>query len=96
MGYRVYEITYDLHVPGQNYSAVEQRINEVKSGGGRVMQSTWLITSKHTVVQIRDHIKQSLDANDKIVVAQITEAAWSGLSSEWSKWLKESVANAPA
>lgn len=91
----IIEINYDLRQPGQNYDEVQKRIGEVKDGGGRVMYSCWLITSKYSVKQIRDHILPALDTNDSLLVnVASAPAAWTGLSEAWSKWINDNVSAA--
>ena len=90
---RVFEIVYDLRSAGQDYDGVKERIKEVMTGGGWLMQSTYVITSEHTAAQIRDHIRKSLDTNDKLLVTKLVRnwASW-GLSDKWNEWLKTNLA----
>ena len=74
-------ITYDLITPGQDYTAV---IEKIKSLGAwaKVTESFWYVQSDLTASQARDQIKLVLDPNDKLYVVDSTNgaAAWNGLS----------------
>ncbi len=56
MATRTYIITYDLHQPGQRWKDVDAAIDKIRVGGGRVMQSTWIITAEHSGAEIRDYV----------------------------------------
>ena len=74
----LYMVGYDLDKPGQDYPDL---IAAIKTYGTwwHHLDSTWLIVTDKSVVQVRDHLKQCLDSNDKLLVAAIgTPAAWYG------------------
>ena len=83
-----YVITYDLHEPGQNYDALVERINSYPKCA-KLMRSTWSVVTSQTSEQIRDHLKQAIDGNDKLLVGELGTSAWYGLSTKVTEWLKE-------
>jgi hypothetical protein len=54
-------------------------------------ESTWLVSTSKTTVQIRDELAPHLRPNDPlIVVACDTAAAWTGFGDTQAYWLSES------
>jgi hypothetical protein len=86
---RVLLISYDLVNPGQNY---EPLIQLIKAYGdwARLGGSAYLIYTAATPVQVRDHLRQVLDPNDKIYVGvSPAPSAWSGMPQDVTKWIHE-------
>jgi hypothetical protein len=86
-----YVIGYDLNSPGQDYDALFEAI---KSYGAwwHHLDSTWIVKTNSSAVEIRDHLRQFIDENDELLVAKLSgEAAWTGFSSKGSAWLKNNV-----
>ncbi|MCA3761421.1 MAG: SinR family protein [Cutibacterium sp.] len=84
-----YVIGYDLNTPGQDYGELFEAI---KSYGlwWHHLDSTWIIRTERSAVEVRDHLKRFIDKNDKLLVAKLTsEAAWTGINQKGSKWLKD-------
>jgi hypothetical protein len=87
-----YIISYDLNQPGQNYSNLYDAIKAQGSSHWRMLDSTWIVVSAKSAVQIRDNLIVHLDDNDKILVLKSgIEAAWGGFNDKGSKWLKENL-----
>ena len=86
-----YVIGYDLNTPGQDYTKL---FDAIKSYGywWHHLDSTWIIRTDKTAVQIRDHLKQFIDKNDELLVVGLTrEAAWIGFNDKGSSWLKDNL-----
>lgn len=69
-------ITYDLKAPGRDYSTL---ISEIKkySNCVKVTESTWIVSSSDACSDIRDHLVNYIDSNDRLFVANLSgEAAW--------------------
>jgi len=57
-----------------------------------MLDSTWIIQSSRSAVEIRDHLKQHIDRNDRLFVARLSgEAAWYGFADDGSDWLKKQL-----
>lgn len=70
-----YWVSYDLDKPGQDYTDLINAIR--KLGGERILFSDWLVKGNFTAEQLRDHLTQFMDSNDRIFVAALTgQAAW--------------------
>ena len=73
-----YLISYDLDRPGQDYSRLISEIERL--GGAKILYSEWMLKSASSAVQLRDYLRQFIDANDKLLVVALTgEAAWTSL-----------------
>jgi hypothetical protein len=84
-------ITYDLHRPHQNYEGL---IEGIKNLGAwcHYLESTWVVVTSHTPVQVRDKLKSYLDGNDTILIIDITGDTYSGwLTQEAWDWLQKHV-----
>lgn len=83
-------ITYDLNRPGQNYKKL---FDAIESYGiyWHFMQNAWVIRSANSASQVRDHLKQYIDANDKLFVARLGETAWTGFNTDGNSWLKTRI-----
>jgi hypothetical protein len=84
-------ITYDLISPGQDYTDLHEAIKSFGSWW-HCLESTWIVDTGSSTGSIRDTLKQHIDANDKLLVAQL-ESHWASmhLTDDCNKWLKEHV-----
>ncbi len=71
---KAYLISYDLVAPGRNYQRLFEELNRL--GGFRVLQSQWVIRVTNTAAQVRDHLMQFVDANDRVLVNDFFD--WAG------------------
>jgi hypothetical protein len=84
-----YIVSYDLQTPGKDYKDL---IDALKSYGTywHNLGSTWCIVTSKTHVEVRDHLRKHIDANDKLLVAKSGKAgAWHGFKKDGSDWLRE-------
>ncbi len=87
----VFIVTYDLKEPGQRYDDLIAKIKNYGSWA-KLGYSCFLISTNDTVVQVRDRLKEVLDANDKLYVGQASSpAAWSNLPEDVSNWIKSNL-----
>ena len=89
----IYVIGYDIHPSqGQTYTKLEEAI---KSFGDwwHCLDSTWLIKTNWTSVQVRDFIWGHMYSNDKLLVVEYRHghAAWNGFSGDCQSWLKNNM-----
>lgn len=84
-------ITYDLSAPGRNY---EKLLKQIKSytAWAKLCESSYLVATSKTPAVVRDHLKNSIDKNDKLYVGTaVAPAAWLGLSESVSNWILKNV-----
>lgn len=86
-------ITYDLLPLGRNYAPLISAIKQISDGlYWKELESTWIIITNIGAIEIRDLLIPYIDNNDKLLIVSLDyEAAWSGLSKESEKWLKENL-----
>ena len=76
-----YLISYDLDKPGQNYAKLSARLQQL--GAFRIEMSLWAAQAAYTAVQLRDDLRGYIDANDRLLVAQVgTWASWNLMDGE--------------
>lgn len=83
-------VGYDLNRSGQNYDDLIGRLKQY-SLWWHHLDSTWLIRTANTHIEVRDELKALIDNNDELLVIDVTgdSAAWTGFNASGSKWLKE-------
>jgi len=87
----VYEISYDLNKPGQDYPELYETIKGLGNWCHPV-DSTWFVVSELTAEEVRDAIKSVVDSSDSVIVVRATTpGAWFGLSDNVSKWLRDNL-----
>lgn len=86
-----YIICYDLNRPGQNYSELYEAIKALGTWW-HCLDSTWIVKSGLTSVQVRDKLSSCIDGNDRLLVATLSgDAAWIGFNDKCSSWLKNNL-----
>lgn len=69
-------ISYDLLKPGQDYSGLYAALERLRAR--RVLLSAWVLRGQYSCVGLRDSLKPLVDANDRLLVNQVSD--WAGLS----------------
>lgn len=86
---KCYIISYDLR-NDRNYEDLYEALRSYPKWA-RIVDSTWAVVTSKTAVQIRDHLDQILDEDDRLLVVKSgTEAAWRNVRCS-NKWLKENL-----
>lgn len=87
-----YLISYDLIKPesSPDYVKLTTRI-KAYSYWAKPLRNVWIIQTTQSAAQVRDNLRVSMDANDKILVIQVT-SHWAsfGLPSNVTDWMKNS------
>jgi hypothetical protein len=83
-------VGYDLNKPAQNYPGLIEQLKEFGTWWHH-LDSTWLVKTVLTPVQLRDRLKSLIDANDELLVIDVSgrAAAWTGFNDKASAWIKE-------
>jgi hypothetical protein len=91
-----YSINYDLSNPGRDYSRLITAIHGLGPWCHPV-ESSWLVNTNLSAIQIRDHLRANMDANDKLIVFAVAEErAWINMRPEVYQWLTSSWQSACA
>jgi hypothetical protein len=80
----VYMVTYDLRTPGKDYAPVHEYLKQFAYC--KDLESFWLIDTKLSTANVRDGLKQHVDANDKVFVARL-HRDWASLNYACTEWL---------
>lgn len=88
-----YAIGYDLHPSrGETYEELIEAIKNVGGNWWHHLDSTWVVVSDKTAVQIRDSLKPHLKTDDQLLVVRLTrEGAWTGFNEKGASWLKTNL-----
>jgi len=87
----IYVIGYDLHPKkGETY---DELISAIKEFGTwwHCLDSTWLIVSDLSAIQIRDMLWQHMKADDQLLVVAYAprNSAWCGFADNCRTWLEQ-------
>jgi hypothetical protein len=84
-------VGYDLNTPGKKYSDL---IDALKKYGTywHHLDSTWIIVTNQTHVQVRDYLLQFIDSNDELLVVPLA-GGWAsyGFNDRGSEWLRNNL-----
>ncbi|CAL83934.1 hypothetical protein FDF29_09725 [Clostridium botulinum] len=70
----VYNISYDLHNPGQKYKKLHELIVEVSNNRwAHILNSTYVIQSYKNANEIYNYLSNAIDENDLIFICEITK-----------------------
>ena len=81
-------VSYDLRKPGQKYSQLYNALTSYTHC--HPLESTWLLDTSQSATDVRDNLKQHIDANDGLLVTKMSgEWAAFGLNNDCANWLKK-------
>jgi hypothetical protein len=85
-------VGYDLNRPGQDYAALGARLKEFGTWWHH-LDSTWIVRTELTAVQLRNEIKGLLHNSDELLVIDVTGKSWAGkgFSEGAYKWLRKNM-----
>ena len=84
-----YLISYDLRKE-KNYESLYEIIRSY-SKWARITESTWAVVTTKSAVEIRDHLANVMDSDDRLFVLKSgVEAAWRNSRCR-SDWLKDNL-----
>lgn len=72
----------------------ERIYSEIKAFGNwwHCIGGVWIIRTSFTAKAIREKLRQRLEADDRLLVLELSgEATWSGFSGESAAWLKDNL-----
>jgi len=92
--YWTYLVTYDLRAPGRDYSKLFAGIKKIANGWAHPLESMWLVRSSMTQGNIRDELKQHVDANDRLFIIEVKPKEWASYNLDQSQvdWLQQHAA----
>ncbi|GEM_PF-1931940 len=88
---KLFELTYDLRRPSQNYPALHAALRE--AGALHLQQSTYWLPSTLSAIQIRDVMMTLLDRDDSVNVVEMSgEVAGYEARPEVREWIERYLA----
>jgi hypothetical protein len=90
---KTYLIGYDLNKPRENddYKDLIEAIKEYGTWWHH-LDSTWIIKTNQSAVEIRDKLKKHIDTGDELLVVRLRqESAWTGFNKKGSDWLMDNL-----
>lgn len=85
---KIYLVTYDLHVRGQKYTELLDKIKE--SGMWAMLsESSYAIGTEKAPQQLYDYLKTSLDSNDQLYIITLTKPYTGFGTEEVNNWLEK-------
>ncbi len=83
----VYQISYDLKKPGQDYSGLFEAIKSLGSWW-HYLESSWLVDTHYNASQIFERVKGHIDQNDLILIIGVTNDYAGWLPQKAWDWIK--------
>ncbi len=86
----IFSVTYDL-IKTKDYAKLFEGFKSVPGTHVRPTESQWLLDTTWNEEKIRDHLKQYIDNDDKLFVAQIYMPRWASrkINTSVTDWLHE-------
>lgn len=88
-------IGYDLNKEKKSrdgYAALIDAIKKNFASRWHCLDSTWIVITDKTSVQVHDLLKPHIDVDDELFVVKLTrDAAWTGFTKNCSDWLKNNL-----
>ena len=70
-----YVVSYDLRKPGRDYQTLYDALEKLNAK--RLMQSEWCLRHNDTTAaKLRDHFRQYIDGNDRLLVISLDSGNW--------------------
>ena len=95
---KTYLISYDLRIP-ETSADYQKLIKYIKSfsSWAKPLKSVWFIKTYKSVSEVRDELNKEIDANDGVLVIDVTGANWGtiGVSKEVTDWMEEHLEEQP-
>lgn len=86
----VYQISYDLNRPGQDYPEI---IAAIKALGpwAQPLKSMWLVDSSRTAHELYAALKSHIDRTDGLLISRVTPDYAGWLNKSVIEWLQQRV-----
>ena len=83
-------IGYDLNRPGQNYDELFEVRSRAWAHGGNGLDSTWLVDTNLTSLEVANRLWAKMDKNDRLLVTRAYRSTteWAGMARKTNvEWL---------
>ena len=89
---RAYCITYDLKVPGGDYSGLYEAIKQTGMYW-HYLDSTWIVVTQETSQEIWNRLATHIDKNDYLMIIEVKDNVQGWLPKEAWDWIHSNVPN---
>lgn len=89
---KTYMVGYDLNKPGKNYEPLWKALRENFSNWWHHLDSTWVIKTNQSAMDILNTLRAHIDSNDELLVVRL-QGEWAsvGFNEEGTNWLKNNM-----
>ena len=74
-----YIVSYDLNGPHPSHKEMDEHLEKLGVGRGRILETVWWIGYSGTQKDLLDHIKTILGKEDLLIVVKAESATWTSL-----------------
>lgn len=74
-----YIVSYDLNGPSPSHKEMDQHLEKLGVGRGRILESVWWVGYPGTQKELLEHIKTILRSEDLLIVVKAESATWTKL-----------------
>lgn len=89
-----YIVSYDLNGPKPSHKEMDDHLEKIGAGRGRILETVWWVGYPGTQKQLLDHVKSILQKDDLLIVVKAESATWTKLLVSDESLLAEWKANA--
>lgn len=83
----LFAVTYDL-MKGKDYQTLWDELERL--GGHKALASFYLLDLNNTASEVRDHLRQYIDDDDKLMVVEfVGKPAFTKANAGTNKWIEE-------
>ena len=75
------QVNCELRQPGHHYTALYDYMQSYDRAWHPIT-SMWLVKTHKSVAQVRDEVRRVVDADDEVLVFDVTGAAWASNSND--------------
>lgn len=87
----VFAVSYDLSSPSRNYDNLYEALQSC-GDWCHCLDSTWLVSSNLTAIDIANRLWRVLDSDDSLLVTPVASgSAWAGFTGECGAWLRANL-----
>ena len=80
---KTYQISYDIHAPGENYTGLTTCIQFSSVKYSHILGSTWLIETPIGLQALHSRLSIWLDVNDEIFISEVEKSVFVGKQLNW-------------
>lgn len=74
-----YIVSYDLNGPNPSHKQIDDLLETLGAGRGRILETVWWVGYSGTRKELFDSIWKMMSADDRLIVAEASEAVWQNL-----------------